>query len=363
MKVMTILGTRPEIIRLSLIISLLDQLAEKHILVHTGQNYDRALSDIFFEQMKIRTPDVTLQLHSHSFGSQVGQMFQEVEKLLFTYQPERVLLLGDTNSALCSIVAERMGIAVYHMEAGNRCYDLRVPEELNRKIIDTTSSFNLPYTPGSRENLLREGMNPQRIWVSGNPIREVLTYYESDIEQSQVLQEQHVTPNEYLLVTMHRAENVDYPSRLKELVQGLHLLAIEFGFPILCSVHPRTKQRLAEQNLSAPHPLIRFSPPYSFFDFVKLEKEAFLVLTDSGTVQEECCIFGVPTVTVRDTTERPETIVCGSNTLSGLSSQRMLSSSKLMISRRGEWKLPEGYGDLDVSQKVAQFLLGGQSYV
>jgi UDP-N-acetylglucosamine 2-epimerase (non-hydrolysing) len=362
-RVLTILGTRPEIIRLSLIIQKLDRWAEKHVLVHTGQNYDRLLSDIFFEQMKVRQPDYRVTMTSHSFGVQISNMFPAVESVLAHEKPDAVLVLGDTNSALCTILAERAGIPVYHMEAGNRCHDLTVPEEVNRKLIDSVASFNLPYTEGSKENLLREGIPSNRIWVSGNPIYEVLQHYREAIDASTILQDLRLTDGQYLLVTAHRAENVDNQHRLSQIMDALHRLAELYRVPIICSVHPRTRERLKQFGILVNDPLVRLMQPFGFFDFVHLEQRAMCVMTDSGTVQEECCIFGVPAVTIRQSTERPETVMCGSNVVSGLEAGRIVESVRLMIDQRHDWPRPEGYLDPHVSSKVSQFILGGCTHV
>lgn len=363
LKVMTILGTRPEVIRLSLIIRKLDVLADKHILVHTGQNYDRYLSDIFFEEMKIRNPDYKIHLSSYSFGQQVGQMFAEIEKIISKEEPDRILVLGDTNSALCAVLGERMGIPVYHMEAGNRCNDTTVPEEINRKVIDSISSYNLPYTSMSRENLLREGIPSHRIWVSGNPIYEVLAYYKKEIDQRNILQIMGIEKGKYILVTTHRAENVSNKHRLEQIVEGLHLLAQRIEHPIICSVHPRTRDAMMQFGIKIKDSRILFSEPFGFFDFIKLQQHALCVITDSGTVQEESCLFGVPAVTIRQSTERPETIVCGSNIISGLEAKQIADCVERMILLQPTWTCPEGYEDPNVSTKILNFVLGGLSYV
>lgn len=363
MKVMTILGTRPEIIRLSLIIKKLDRFADAHVLVHTGQNYNRNLSELFFEQMDVRQPDYHITGKVHSFGEQVGQMFQKVEKIIWKERPDRILVLGDTNSALCAVLGERLGIPVYHMEAGNRCYDLTVPEEINRKIIDSVSTFNLPYTSLSRENLLREGIPPHRIWVSGNPIYEVLQFYAPIIDSSKILEELRLQESEYIVVTAHRAENVDNEQRLKNIIDGLNLVADRLRVPILCSVHPRTRERLLKYNLHSPHDLVQLHEPFGFLEFIKLQKHAMCVITDSGTVQEESCIFRVPAVTIRQSTERPETVKCGSNVVSGLDPQRIAKSVELMVQTDRNWNSPEGYEDANVSDKVVHFILGGVTHV
>ncbi|RIX52340.1 UDP-N-acetylglucosamine 2-epimerase (non-hydrolyzing) [Paenibacillus nanensis] len=363
MKIMTVLGTRPEIIRLSRIIPKLDQLASKHILVHTGQNKQPYLNDIFFEQLKLRKPDYTIGLQSHSFGQQVGQLFADLEAIMRLEQPDRLLILGDTNSALCAVLSERIGIPVYHMEAGNRCYDLRVPEELNRKVIDTVSSFNLPYTKGARDNLLREGIPATRIWVSGNPIYEVIEHYREQIGESDILSQLQLKPNNYVLVTAHRAENVDREQNLRNIIQGLHNIADELQIPVVCSVHPRTKAKLEAFGVDSAHPLLQLHEPFGFFEFIKLQSEARCVVTDSGTVQEESCILGVPAVIIRRSTERPETILCGSGVVSDTQPDRIAECVKLMMNTRHSWQCPEGYTDPDVSTKVVNMVLGGLHHV
>lgn len=363
MRVMTMLGTRPEIIRLSQIIKKLDIWAERHILVHTGQNFDTTLSDLFFDQLQIRKPDYRVDLHAHSFGMQIGQMFPEVESILARERPDRILVLGDTNSALCAVLGERVGIPVYHMEAGNRCYDMTVPEEINRHIIDSIASFNLPYTSGSRENLLREGIKSHRIWVSGNPIFEVLQVYRPNIERSDILQRFQLQEQHYFVVTVHRAENVDSKARLEHIFEGLRRIAERYEWPVLISVHPRTKHRLRQFGIATTHRLLQLHEPLGLFDFVKLQSGAACVISDSGTVQEESCILHVPAVTIRQSTERPETVVCGSNMLAGVDATQIVDCVDVMVRSTRAWPCPEGYCDPDVSTKIVQFLIGGLSYV
>ncbi|CAM4332391.1 non-hydrolyzing UDP-N-acetylglucosamine 2-epimerase [Paenibacillus tarimensis] len=360
MRVATILGTRPEIIRLSLIIRKLDQLADKHVLIFTGQNFSPSLSDIFFRQLQLRKPDYTFKLPGQSLGKQLSAMFEQTEQILEQEKPDVVLVLGDTNSALCAVLAERMGIPVVHMEAGNRCYDLAVPEEKNRKVIDAVSTINMPYTSYSKENLLREGFPAQRIVKTGNPIYEVIKYYAASIDSSDVLDRLALKPGEYGVVTAHRAENVDDPQRLDGILEGLNRTAERLGRRLICSVHPRTHSRLLHGIKKPMHSLVEFHEPFGFFDFVHLEKYACLAITDSGTVQEECCLFQVPTITIRQTTERPETVDCGSNVVCGLHPDRIEGAAVVMTAMTSGWKLPEGYDTPDVSDKVVKFLLGGK---
>ncbi|WP_151736646.1 non-hydrolyzing UDP-N-acetylglucosamine 2-epimerase [Paenibacillus tengchongensis] len=363
MKIMTILGTRPEIIRLSVIIPLLDQHAERHVLVHTGQNFTASLSGIFFAELGLRAPDYVLQDKQAGLGGQLAAMFGGLEGILLKEQPDRVLLLGDTNSALCAVLAERMGIPVVHMEAGNRCYDLKVPEEKNRRVIDAVSTINMPYTQQSKRHLLSEGYPSQRIVLTGNPIYEVINRYETRIAASDVLERLELEEERYFLVTAHRAENVDDPESLLQIMSGLNLVAEHFGLRLICSIHPRTRSKLTEQFPLAMHPLVEFHEPFGFFDFVRLERHALCAISDSGTVQEECCLMGVPTVTIRRTTERPETVDCGSNVVSGVEAESILRCVRLMTSVSRQWEAPEGYKAPDVSAKVVKFLLGGNLHV
>lgn len=357
MKVMTIFGTRPEIIRLSLVMKQLDKYCE-HITVHTGQNYHESLSDIFLRDLQVRTPDFHLGLRSNSFGEQVGQILTGVDNLLEEQKPGRIVILGDTNSALTSIVAARRGIQVFHLEAGNRCYDDRVPEEVNRRIVDHSSSVLMPYTNRSKDNLVREGIERERIFVTGNPIKEVLDHFTPQIETSDVMERLGVTPNEFFMVTIHRSENVDEPQRLERLLKGLALVADKYEKPLLVSVHPRTASKLNQFGLNPESNRVRLLEPLGFFDFVKLEKNALAVLSDSGTVQEECAIFGVPNVTIRDVTERPETIECGSNILSGSNSDDILRAVDIALTLPQTWTAPDEYMAENVSMTVVKIVLG-----
>ena len=357
MKIVTILGTRPEIIRLSLVIKLLDKHAD-HILVHTGQNYDDRLNELFFREMGIRTPDFFLDARGDSFGEQIAQILAKAEPLLADIRPDRLLILGDTNSGLSAIVARRLNIPVYHMEAGNRCYDFAVPEEANRRIIDHLSSVLLPYTNRSRENLLREGIDSSSIHVTGNPIKQVMDHYADEIAASRALPDLGLTAGRYFLVTMHRAENVDVEARLRNLIQALVRLAEEFGFPAICSLHPRTRAKLDAFGIGRQHSGIQFVAPFGFFDFVHLERSAYCVLSDSGTVQEEACILGVPNVTLRDVTERPETIDCGSNVLAGCDPERILQLVSMVTAKPASWQAPPEYLMTNVAETVCRILLG-----
>jgi UDP-N-acetylglucosamine 2-epimerase (non-hydrolysing) len=355
---MTILGTRPEIIRLSLIIPRLDQLCDQ-VLVNTGQNYDDNLSGVFFQQLGVRRPDHELEARG-TFGEQIGTILSGAERLMLELKPDRFLVLGDTNSSLAAIMAKRLGIPVYHMEAGNRSYDDRVPEEVNRRLIDHASTVLLPYTERSRQNLLREGIPGDRIYVTGNPIYEVLTHFEPQIAGSNALANVGLEAGAYFLVTLHRAETVDVPERLQGVVAGLEAIAAKYGQPVLWSVHPHTRKRLRELGID-PDGIkgVRCVEPLGLFEFVALQKTARCVLTDSGTVQEECSIFRVPSVTLRDVTERPETIEAGSNMLGGVQAEGILRSTEVALSAKPDWQPPAGYMDLDVTTTVVKIVLAG----
>jgi UDP-N-acetylglucosamine 2-epimerase (non-hydrolysing) len=356
-KVLTVLGTRPEIIRLSRIIEKLDKLCD-HKLVHTGQNFDPNLSDVFFRDLGVRAPDYHLGVVGETFGQEIGQILSGVDKILHQERPDALLILGDTNSGLSTLLAKRRGIPVFHMEAGNRCYDDRVPEEVNRRIIDHSSDILMPYTHRSKENLQREGIENHRIYVIGNPIFEVLQYYQNQIQASAVHARLGLEPGKYFLVTMHRAENVDVKERLEQLTRALQQLSQAHGYPVICSLHPRTHSKMKEYGVGLQDDRVRFLAPLGFFDFVTLEKAAYCVLSDSGTVQEETCIFGVPNVTMRDVTERPETIESGSNILSGVQPDMVLRCVRIVTSRQGTWAPPPEYLEPNVSDKVIKILLG-----
>jgi len=359
MKIMTILGTRPEIIRLSRVVEKLDRLASAHVLVHTGQNFDPSLSDVFFDQLGFRHPDHYLGVRGETFGEQIGQIIAGSERVMLAERPDRVLILGDTNSALSSIAAKRLGIQVYHMEAGNRCYDDRVPEEVNRRVVDHSSDVLMPYTERSRQNLLREGVEGRRIFVTGNPIREVIEHYGAQVEQSVVHARLGLDPRKYFLVTMHRAENVDIEERLRALLTSLEVLGREYGLPVVVSTHPRTRAVMERFGVdSESRHEIQFHEPFGLFDFVALEKNALCVLSDSGTVQEECCLFGVANVTIRDVTERPETVESGSNMLSGADPDSILRCVRAVLGQEGGWTVPPEYLVKNVSGTVVKIVLG-----
>lgn len=357
MKVITILGTRPEIIRLCRIIEKLDSLCT-HILVHTGQNFDKNLSDIFFEDLGIRKPDYFLDIRDSTSGGQIANILRQTETILQKEKPDKVLLLGDTNSSLSVIIAKRMGIPVIHMEAGNRCYDDRVPEEVNRRIIDHCSDVLLPYTERSRSNLIREGIPNDHIYVTGNPILEVINHYRDQIHQSTILRDLNLEKGKYFLVTLHRAENVDIEPRLIQFITAFATLSRQYAVPVIWGLHPRTRDKIHDFNVCVGQTAIQFHVPFGFFDFIRLERDAMCVLSDSGTVQEECCIFHVPNVTIRDVTERPETIECGSNILSGSDPDTILRCVNMVLSGPKTWVIPPEYLNDQVSSTIAHIVCG-----
>lgn len=357
MKVMTILGTRPEIIRLSRIIPLLDASAA-HVLVHTGQNYDERLSAVFFDELGVRPPDAFMGVRADTAAGQIGQILERTEALLLEHRPDRVLILGDTNSGMSAIVARRLGLPVYHLEAGNRCYDDRVPEEVNRRVIDHCSSVLMPYTERSRANLLREGIAGDRIYVTGNPIKQVIDGNDAGISASTILATLGLRPREYFLVTLHRAENVDLEARLRSFVEALGRLHQAHGLPVICSFHPRTRSKVEAFAVDVTESGLRFLAPFGFFDFVRLERDAFCIVSDSGTVQEEACLLQVPNVTLRDVTERPETIECGSNLLSGADVEGILNAVALVTRQAAGWAPPPEYLAARVAETVTRIVTG-----
>ena len=360
MRIITILGTRPEIIRLSEIIKNLDRFCD-HTVVHTGQNFDACLSDLFFKELGLRSPDKHLGIRARNAGDQIGQILGTSGKIFEKIKPDRVLVLGDTNSGLAAIVAARMGIPVYHMEAGNRCYDKEVPEEINRKIIDHCSDILMPYTQRSMENLVREGIESQRIFVIGNPIYEVLKKHHKSITANMVLDNIGLRKKDYFLTTLHRTENVDNKKRLRLFIRGLDLVAESYGKKMVISLHPRTASKLKAFGIEPTSSLIQIHKPFGFFEFAKLEREALCVLTDSGTVQEECAIFNVPNVILRQVTERAETLEISSAILAGAEPASIMRAVNIALNTSMDWKPPPEYLRENVSATVTKILLSHQT--
>lgn len=361
---MTILGTRPEVIRLAPTIARLDAFTD-HVLVHTGQNYDYELNQIFFEDLNVRKPDHFLNVDTSSLGSVLGGVLVGSEALFRQHRPDAVLILGDTNSAIAALVARRMKIPVYHMEAGNRSFDRNVPEETNRRVVDHLADFNLVYTEHARRNLLREGLEPRRIVLTGSPMREVLDRYRDRIQASDVLSRLGIEAGRYLVVSMHREENVDSNERLTSLVETLSRLAEAHEFPVIVSTHPRTRNRLdalADINRNAQ---VRFLKPFGFHDYIYLQQHAYCTVSDSGTIAEESAILDFPAVTPRDSIERPEAIDVGSIIATGVNYHAIEDAIRTTVALRDERlsrcepiELPPEYQVTNVSERVVKLILG-----
>jgi len=367
LKVMTIVGTRPEIIRLSQVILRLDRTpGVEHILVHTGQNYDHALNEIFFEDLGIRTPDHLLGVDTSSLGAMLGGTLIAAERVMLLERPDAVLVLGDTNSCIAAVMAKRLHIPTYHMEAGNRCFDENVPEETNRRLVDHIADFNMVYTEHARRNLLAEGLHPRRIIKTGSPMREVLDAHRSKIEASDVLHRLGLTEGGYFLVSAHREENVDSPDRLRMLLDCLTTVHKTFLKPIYVSTHPRTHKRLqALPSLSEPEG-ITFGNPLGFHDYNKLQLSSACCLSDSGTIAEECSILGFPAATLRDSIERPEALDTGSIVMTGLNTRdvvRAISTNMQAASGRDRSmkEIPDEYRITNTSERAVNWILSTSS--
>ncbi|MDP3940680.1 MAG: UDP-N-acetylglucosamine 2-epimerase (non-hydrolyzing) [bacterium] len=351
---MTILGTRPEIIRMSRILPRLDEYF-RHIFVYTNQSYDYELSKIFFEELRIRKADYLLEVQAPSLGSQIGNILSQTEKVMHKESPDGILILGDTNSALSAIMAKRLKIPIFHMEAGNRSFDWNVPEEINRRIVDHISDYNLAYTEHSRRYLLAENIPPQNVFVTGTPLAEVLHFYQKEIQNSPILNELHLSGKKYFLVSAHREENVDSKEVLSELLSTLNWIAEEYDHPIIVSLHPRTKQRLRNLHKKLDKRII-FHTPFGFFAYNKLQENAFCVLSDSGSIQEESAIADFPAVQIRVSTERPEAFDSGSIVLCGVQKEGVSVAIKIATAMQRE--LPMDYRSKNVSEKVVRIIAG-----
>jgi UDP-N-acetylglucosamine 2-epimerase len=355
MKLMTVVGTRPELIRLSRTIARADEVFE-HVLVHTGQNYDYQLNGIFFDEMGIRQPDHFLEVDTASLGRVLGDTLIKTEAVLLEESPDALLVLGDTNSCIAALMAKRMHIPVYHMEAGNRSFDENVPEETNRRLVDHVADFNLVYTEHARRNLLAEGLPARRIALTGSPMKEVLDHHRPAIESSDVLSRLRLSPGRYFAASAHRQENVDSAERLHALLDCLVAVHERWGLPVVMSTHPRTRARL--DSLGREVAGIVFHEPMGFIDFVRLQQQAFCVLSDSGTVSEESALLGFPAVTLRDSLERPEALELGSILMSGLDPQEVLTCTGLVTDRRGRGLgVPNDYLIDDTSVRAVNFIL------
>ena len=362
MKVMTILGTRPEIIRLSRVMAKLDELCD-HRIVHTGQNYDYELNEVFFSDLAIRKPDYFLGAAGATLGQTLGAILVGAEKVLMDWRPDAVLILGDTNSAISAIMARRLKIPVYHMEAGNRSFDRNVPEELNRKIVDHIADFNLVYTEHGRRHLIAEGLPQRRIYLTGSPMREVLNHYRGEIEASNVLGRLGLEPGKYFIASIHREENVDNSHRLRSIVEGMNRLASDFGYDVIVSVHPRTRNRIDKLSGLAVNSQVRFEKPFGYFDYNLLQMKAFCAISDSGTIAEEASILGFPAITPRDAIERPEGVDTGCIMFTGTNADSIVEGVNAVtklhaLNPTGSFVSPTDYQITNTSDRVVKLILG-----
>jgi UDP-N-acetylglucosamine 2-epimerase (non-hydrolysing) len=357
-RVMTVVGTRPEIIRLSRVLSRLDRTVD-HVLVHTGQNWDPFLSDVFFTELRLREPDRFLRVDTSSLGRVLGGVLAGVEEAITELRPDALLVLGDTNSCIAALMARRMRVPVYHMEAGNRCFDLNVPEETNRRLVDHVADFNLVYTEHARRNLLAEGLHPRRILHTGSPMREVLEHYRSDVERSSILRQLELEPGGYFVVSAHREETVDDRARLRRLLDCLRAVRDTWRLPVLVSTHPRTRKRLEALADDAVLDGVAFHEPFGLFDYVRLQTQARCTLSDSGTISEEAAILGFPAVTLRESIERPEALDSGGIMMTGLDPDSVVEAVTVMVDQVATdgVPVPADYRVTDTSRRVVDFIL------
>lgn len=361
LKVLTVVGTRPEIIRLSRVMSLLDEHLT-HVMVHTGQNYDYELNQVFFDELAIRKPDHFLNVDTSSLGASVGDILRKTEEVLIQERPDAFLVLGDTNSCLAAYMAKRMQIPVFHMEAGNRCFDFNVPEETNRRVVDHIADFNLVYTEHARRHLIAEGFPQRRIYLTGSPMKEVLTHYRPGIEASNALRQLELQPRSYFLVSTHRQENVDSPANLRRIVDVLNRLAEHYNVPVVVSTHPRTRKRLEALADIRTDARVRFLKPFGFLDYVHLQMQALCTISDSGTISEESSILNFPAISLRQSMERPEAQDAGTIILTGFEPDRVLDSVALCVE---EFKRTGGYTTIatdytieNTSWRVLKLIMG-----
>jgi len=364
LKVITIVGTRPEIIKLSMVMSRLDDIFE-HKIVHTGQNYDFELNEIFFNELGIRKPDYFLGVAGETASATIAKSIELVDEVLASENPDAVLILGDTNSCLSIIAAKKRHIPIFHMEAGNRCFDSRVPEEVNRKIVDHTSDINLVYTEHARRNLLAEGLPADQTFITGSPMAEIIHHHQSGIQKSIALKTLNLKKDKYFVASFHREENVDDKGDLQQIVESLNKIATKFDLPIILSTHPRTKKRLLELDVKL-HPLIQEMKPFGFFDYVRLQQDAYCTISDSGTITEESAIVGFPAITARNTHERPEGMDSGVLVMTGIDSTSMIDGIDIARKHFDNQELrniPQSYQQLDVSWRVAKIIQSYTGYV
>ena len=365
-KVMTIVGTRPELIKMSRVISELDKHLN-HLLVHTGQNYDYELNGLFFEDLGIRRPDYFLEVGGDNVAKTIAQVIEKSDSVMEKEQPDAVLLYGDTNSCLAVIAAKRRKIPVFHMEAGNRCFDQRVPEEINRKVLDHLSDINLVLTEHARRYLIAEGIPPETIIKTGSHMQEVLEFYMPKIEKSDILNKLGLKPNEYFILSAHREENIDSPENMQDMIKTLNALAHEYKVPVIVSTHPRTKKKLDTLELGKLDPFIQFLKPFSFFDYIKLQMEALCVVSDSGSIFEEASLLNLPAITIRNAHERPEGMDAGTVIMSGLKKDRVLDAVNIIIAQHDKTKrvmhAVEDYEGGLVSKQILRIVLSYIDYI
>lgn len=361
MKVMTLVGTRPEIIKLSRVMASLDRFTE-HILVHTGQNYDYELNEVFFKDLEIRKPDHYLESAGETAIETIANVLVKTDRLLEQVKPDALLLYGDTNSCLAVIAAKKKRIPIFHMEAGNRCFDQRVPEELNRKIVDHLSDINMPLTEHARRYLIAEGIPAEKVIKTGSCMQEVLNYYKTKIDKSEIMQQLKLQKQKYFIVSAHREENIDSPKNFSDFLNTLNKIAEKYHFPILVSTHPRTRKKLESLSQKEFNPLIQFLKPFGFSDFISLQKNAYCVISDSGTITEEASLLSLPAVMIRQAHERPEGMDQGILIMSGLSAIDVINSIEVVT----KMQKPELVHDFDVenvSEKVVKIILSYSNYV
>ena len=366
MKIMTIVGTRPELIKLSRVIAELDK-TSNHILVHTGQNYDDELNKVFFDELEIRQPDYYLDAAKESAVETISQIISKIDPVIVKEKPNAILLYGDTNSCLSSIVAKRRKIPLFHMEAGNRSFDERVPEEINRRIVDHISDINMPLTEHARRYLIQEGLRPETIIKIGSCMEEVLDYYRPKIDKSDICKQLNLKEGKYFVVSAHREENVDTPSRLITLITSLNTLSEEYDLPIVFSVHPRTQERLSKLKEVSSHENIKFMKAMGFLDYIKLQEKAKCVISDSGTIAEESSLLNIPAITIRQAHERPEGMDEGVLIMSDINSNKILQSVEIVLSqnssKKGVIKTVEDYKGGEVSLKVSRIIQSYTDYI
>jgi UDP-N-acetylglucosamine 2-epimerase (non-hydrolysing) len=363
MKVITIIGTRPEIIKLSMVMKRLDEYVQ-HKIVHTGQNYDYELNEVFFNDLNVRKPDYFLDSAGSTLSQTIASIIEKTDEIFEKEQPDALLVLGDTNSALSTIMAKRRKIPIFHMEAGNRCFDLRVPEEINRKIVDHLSDINMPYSEQAKQNLINEGIHPAQIVKTGSPQKEILDYYEKSINKSKILSKLKLVHGKYFVASIHREENVDSPEKLEKIVESFNSITKHFKYKLILSLHPRTKIRMDEQKLKFGKNIVDLKP-MGFFDYIYLQKNAYCVISDSGTIFEESSLLGFPGITIRDAHERSEAMDEGTVIMTSLEEKELFISIKVAVSQNktNPPSVPSDYNVQQVSWKVLKAILSYKEYI